>query len=175
MSKRDIWFTSDTHFGHNNIMAYCRPQFSSLDEMEGTIVRNWNAVVRPDALVYHLGDFAWKTSDAKRVRPHLNGSIRLIVGNHDDIPSLASAGLFQRIYLWKQFREEGFTASHIPLRFDQLRHSAKNLHGHVHGNIDGLEPFHRDVSVESTGFAPVHYNDVVSWARASVDIGEKRE
>lgn len=166
MTTRDVWFISDTHFGHNNIITYCRPQFSSVEEMEDSIITNWNAAIRPQDLVYHLGDFGWKTSDAKRVRPLLNGAIRLIVGNHDDIPSLAAAGLFQRIYLWKQFPDEGFTASHIPMRFNQLRHSAKNLHGHVHGNLDGLEDFHRDISVESTGFAPVHFDDIALWAKS---------
>ena len=165
MSRR-IWFTSDTHFGHNNIIQYCRPQFSSLDEMEAHIIDLWNSHVRAEDLVYHLGDFAWKTEDAKRVRPKLKGTIRLIVGNHDDIPSLAAAGLFQRTYLWRQFRELGFTASHIPMRFDQLRHGAKNLHGHVHGDLTGLEHFHRDVSVESTSFAPVSFEEIEAWAQS---------
>ena len=164
---RDVWFISDTHFGHANIIKYCRSQFASLADMEGHIIALWNETVKPQDLVYHLGDFAWKTEDAKRVRPLLNGSIRLIVGNHDDIPSLASAGLFQRIYLWRQFREEGFTASHIPMRRDQLRHGTMNLHGHVHGDLDGLESFHRDMSVESIGYTPIHFDDVAAWAKAA--------
>ncbi len=164
--SRDIWFISDTHFGHNNIIKYCRQQFESLADMEGNIIALWNETVKPQDLVYHLGDFAWKTEDAKRVRPMLNGSIRLIVGNHDDIPALSAAGLFQRIYLWRQFRDEGFTASHIPMRHDQLRHGSMNLHGHVHGNLDGLESFHRDMSVESIGYTPVHFDEVTSWAKA---------
>ncbi|MBB4235071.1 metallophosphoesterase [Rhizobium esperanzae] len=166
MTARNVWFISDTHFGHNNIITYCRPQFSSVGEMEEVIIENWNSAVKPQDLVYHLGDFAWKTEDAKRVRPKLNGAIRLIVGNHDDIPSLAAAGIFQRIALWRQFRDEGFTASHIPMRFDQLRHGTKNLHGHVHGNLEGLEGFHRDMSVESIGFMPVHFDDVALWAKS---------
>lgn len=161
---RDIWFISDTHFGHDNVIQYCRPQFVTMAQMEDVIIARWNAKVKPQDLVYHLGDFAWTTKDAKRVRPMLNGTIRLIVGNHDDIPSIAAAGLFQRIYLWKQFRDLGFTASHIPMRLDQLRHSSMNLHGHVHGNLDGLEPFHRDVSVESTDFRPVHIDEIAAWA-----------
>lgn len=160
---RNTWFISDTHFGHKNILDYCRPHFSSLEEMEETIVSNWNAVVKPVDLVYHLGDFAWTPKDAKRVRPRLNGSIRLIVGDHDDIPALAAAGLFQRISMWRQFRELGFTASHLPMRFDQLRHSTKNLHGHVHGATEGLEAFHYDLSVESTGYAPVNLDTIRSW------------
>lgn len=164
--SREIWFTSDTHFGHNNIIEYCRPGFASIDEMEDCIVTRWNETVGSQDLVYHLGDFAWRPSDAVRVRPKLKGTIRLIVGNHDDVPSLAAAGLFQRIALWRQFREIGMTASHIPMRADQLRHGGANLHGHVHGSLDGLEPFHRDVSVESTDFRPVNFDDVAAWAVA---------
>lgn len=161
---RNTWFISDTHFGHRNIITYCRPQFQSLDEMEETIIENWNKTVRHDDLVYHLGDFAWKSADAERVRPKLNGSIRLVVGNHDDIVGYSKAGLFQRVDMWRQFRDLNFTASHVPLRFDQLRHSTFNLHGHVHGNCEGLEPFHRDMSVESIGFTPVHIDEIAAWA-----------
>lgn len=161
---RNIWFISDTHFGHRNIINYCRPQYVSLDDMEADIIARWNATVAPADLVYHLGDFAWKPQDALRVRPQLNGTIRLIVGNHDDIPALASTGLFQRIELWRQFREHGFSATHIPMRSDQMRHGQANLHGHVHGNLTGLEHFHRDVSVESIGFTPVHFDEVAAWA-----------
>ena len=63
MSRREIWFISDTHFGHNNIIEYCRPHFASIDEMESAIIENWNKAVKPGDLVYHLGDFAWKTAD----------------------------------------------------------------------------------------------------------------
>lgn len=164
---RNTWFISDTHFGHNNIITYCRPQFSSLDEMEDVIITNWNETVGSQDLVYHLGDFAWKASDAERVRPKLNGTIRLVVGNHDDIVGYAKAGLFQRIDMWRQFRDLNFTASHVPLRFDQLRHSTFNLHGHVHGNLDGLEGFHRDMSVESIDFTPVHLDEIAAWATPS--------
>ena len=163
-NNRDVWFISDTHFGHKNIISYCRPQFAGIDEMEAAIIYRWNQTIKPHDLVYHLGDFAWTARDAIRVRQFLNGTIRLIVGNHDDIPSLAAAGLFQKIELWRQFREHGFTASHIPLRSDQLRHGKANLHGHVHGAVEGLEPFHRDVSCESIDFRPVHLEDVAAWA-----------
>lgn len=161
---RDVWFISDTHFGHCNIVGYCRPEFADLTSMEETIIERWNATVKPQDLVYHLGDFAWTTKDAIRVRPKLNGSIRLIVGNHDDIPGLAAAGLFQRIEMWRQFRDHGFTATHLPMRFDQLRHGRANLHGHVHGTVGGLESFHRDVSVESIDYRPIHFDVIAAWA-----------
>lgn len=161
---RNIWFMSDTHFGHANIIKYSRTQFDSVDEMESTIIERWNEKVSKQDLVYHLGDFAWSAKDAKRVRPKLNGSIRLIVGNHDDIPALASAGLFQRIQMWRQFSEIGVTASHVPMRREQIRHGSLNVHGHVHGNISGLESFHFDVSAESVNYSPVHFDEIADWA-----------
>ncbi len=164
--SRDIWFISDTHFGHRNIISYCRPQFESLEQMESDLIDNWNDNVKPQDLVYHLGDFAWKASDAIRVRPKLNGTIRLVVGNHDDITAYAKAGIFQRISMWRQFRDHNFTASHLPMRADQLRYGAFNLHGHVHGKTDGLEWFHRDVSVESIRFTPLHFDEVAARTTA---------
>ena len=167
---RNVWFVSDTHFGHEKIIPYCRPQFASLSEMEETIITNWNESVRPNDLVYHLGDFAWTAQAAKRVRPLLNGAIRLIVGNHDDIPKLCAAGLFQRVQMWRQFAEIGVTASHVPMRRENIRHGSLSLHGHVHGNSEGLESYHRDVSIEATGFRPIHYDDISAWAiRARAD------
>lgn len=161
---RRIWFTSDTHFGHESIIRHCRPEFSSVEEMDETLIENWNTSVRLDDLVYHLGDFAWKVQDAKRVRPRLNGTIRLMVGNHDNVPALAATGMFQRIQLWRHFESIGMTATHVPLRADQTRHGIACLHGHVHGKVSGLEYFHRDVSVESTNYRPVPYDDVAAWA-----------
>lgn len=161
MSNRNIWFISDTHFGHAKIIEYCRPQFANVSEMDEAMITNWNAVVKAEDLVYHLGDFAWTPQHAKRVRPMLNGTIRLIVGNHDDVPALAGAGLFQDIAMWKQFREHGFTATHLPIREDQIRHGAVNFHGHVHGNQDGLGPMHQDFSVESIGYTPLNLDELL--------------
>lgn len=161
---RNIWFISDTHFGHKKILTYSRPQFASLIEMEAKIIANWNQTIKPNDLVYHLGDFARSNEDVARVRPLLHGTIRLIVGNHDDIPKLVSLKLFQRMYLWRVFPEIGVTISHMPLRSQQLRRSYCNLHGHVHGRTVDLEYFHRDVSVESTDYMPVHYDEVAAWS-----------
>lgn len=166
---REIWFVSDTHFGHERIIEYCRPQFLNVHEMNVHMIQQWNSVVGDQDLVYHLGDFAWKTSVAKEIRPLLNGTIRLIVGNHDDIPSLAATGMFQRMSLWRHFEDIGVTATHVPLRLDQLRHGPCNLHGHVHGKTDSLDGWQRDVSVESVGYTPVNRDVVAEWAKNWVE------
>lgn len=151
----ETFFTADHHFGHDKIIPWCRPQFSSVEEMDECLIDCWNATVRPGDRVYHLGDFAWTTKDAKRVRPRLNGTIRLIVGNHDDIPSLCAAGLFQRVQLWRHFKEFGFTASHMPLPANLLRHGAFNVHGHEHHAGSPSPAFQLNVCVENWNWQPV--------------------
>ena len=56
----NTFFTSDTHFGHANIIKYCNRPFSSLEEMNSTIIRNWNEMVKPEDTVFFLGDFCFK-------------------------------------------------------------------------------------------------------------------
>ena len=54
-----VFFTADTHFGHYNIMRYIDRPFKSVDEMNNTIITNWNKVVSKSDRVYHLGDFGF--------------------------------------------------------------------------------------------------------------------
>lgn len=53
-----LFFTSDLHFGHEKIIKACRRPFSSVEEMNGKLVENWNATVGAQDEVYILGDFA---------------------------------------------------------------------------------------------------------------------
>jgi len=75
------WFTSDTHFGHNKIIEYCKRPFKSLEEMNETLIKNWNEVVKTDDTVFHLGDFSFRGFHTYKNR--LNGNIILVQGNHD--------------------------------------------------------------------------------------------
>lgn len=80
------FFTSDTHFGHANIIKYCNRPFNDVDHMNEVIISNWNSVVSPDDEVFHLGDVAlgpWEKWDSILTR--LNGFKTLVVGNHDRI------------------------------------------------------------------------------------------
>ena len=147
-----IWFISDTHFGHANIIRYCNRPFASVQEMDETLVANWNAVVQPDDTVWHLGDFALvKGADVlEQYRSRLNGQINLILGNHD-----------RKSYA--TYKAAGFNIVAISYKIEQndqryfLHHSPwldvipapriPVLHGHVHGQPTGLRGFY-DCSVE---------------------------
>ena len=139
MSK--VWWTSDTHFGHAAIIGYCRRPFANVRDMDEAMIANWNAVVRHDNVIWHVGDFA-HGADAKHVRSvfhRLNGIKRLVIGNHDrqdvlDLPwaakptHLASVGI------------EGMRVimCHYGLRvWPGMRRKAVALYGHSHGRLPG--------------------------------------
>lgn len=63
-----VFFTSDTHFGHSNIIKYCNRPFKDKDEMNETLISNWNKVVPEDGIVIHCGDFAFAGGDKANIR-----------------------------------------------------------------------------------------------------------
>ena len=75
------WVTSDFHLGHRNIIEYCNRPFRDINEMDTTIIKNFNEVVNPDDTVFFLGDFCFGNLDyyLKKFR----GNIIFIKGNHD--------------------------------------------------------------------------------------------
>ena len=84
-----IYFTSDLHFGHKNILEYCPNfrNFQSVDEMDEYLVYLWNKTVTPDDEIYNLGDFSFYNSVEKteQILTRLNGKHSLILGNHDNL------------------------------------------------------------------------------------------
>lgn len=79
-----IFFTSDTHFGHKNIIEYCGRPWDSVEEMNEGLVENWNKTVAPNDIVYVLGDVCMgKIDDSLKYVKRLNGKKRLRPGNHD--------------------------------------------------------------------------------------------
>lgn len=79
-----IFFTSDLHADHSNIIKYCNRPFSDVAEMRRVLIENWNSKVGPTDRVYVLGDFVMgNVSYAERLLKALNGEKYLIKGNHD--------------------------------------------------------------------------------------------
>lgn len=78
-----IWFSSDQHFYHTNVIRYCGRPFSSVEEMNEEMIKRWNEVVKKSDFVFHLGDFSLAARPVELFAPRLNGHKRLIPGNHD--------------------------------------------------------------------------------------------
>ena len=144
----NAFFISDTHFYHGNIIKYCyRPWNSGLDnngipivmeddirKMNNEIISRWNSVVKPDDIVWHLGDFCLgKKSNIICILPKLNGRINLIMGNHDSasIKFYYDCG-FHRVYDKPVIINDFFILSHKPLEW--VANPMFNIYGHVHDN-----------------------------------------
>jgi calcineurin-like phosphoesterase family protein len=161
------WFISDTHFFHANMLKFTRDDgskvrpFETLKEMHEVMILNWNSRVKPNDYVYHLGDVTFRYDGAFNALMYaLNGQKRLIVGNHDKIKNHGLLQHFEKVELWKGFKEGNFTASHLPLRLDGLRDGAFNVHGHTHQRCLA-DPHYINVSVEVRDYSPVHMDEIL--------------
>ena len=135
------------------------------------MIARWNEYIKDGDRVYHLGDVAMGPTVLARIMPRLNGSKRLVLGNHDVDPALLHR-YFKKARLWRMFTDEGFVCTHIPLRLEQFRHKlVLNVHGHMHQNIVP-DPHYFNVCVECHDYRPVHMDEVlvrVGLARASLE------
>jgi calcineurin-like phosphoesterase family protein len=139
-----IWFTSDNHFSHKNIVRFCpntRPHVTP-EELDELMVEKWNGMVEHGDTVYCLGDvFFCNFERAESILKRLNGNIHLVYGNHDKViknnPRLQN--LFKSISDYKELKIDGVDVVlfHFPmLEWNKMHYGAYHLFGHVHGNMD---------------------------------------
>lgn len=175
----NIWVTSDTHFFHENILKFegGRPEFSSVEEMNEHMIFCWNSVVRQGDKVYHLGDVAMGPGMREgmgALMSRLNGSKRLIVGNHDDIPWLSRGNWFKKVMLWRNFKELNIVMTHLPLHESSMKErwegKVLNVHGHIHRQ-PAPSGKHHCVCVEQTDYIPVNLEDLTSLAKTMFHHG----
>ena len=172
-----VFFTSDTHFGHTNILEYCNRPFKNIHEMDEKLIANWNALVSPDDTVFHLGDFAMGGSaEWNKILSRLNGRIYLIWGNHD-LKNVRQGylGRFEHVSMQMRIEvdKQKIYLCHYPfLTFEGAYKNVWQLFGHVHtrANNTGIDkdrlryllPTQYDVGVDNNGYAPVSFAKVKS-------------
>jgi calcineurin-like phosphoesterase family protein len=160
-----LFFTSDTHFGHENIIKTCDRPFRSVAEMDEALIARWNEAIGRRDTVYHLGDFCFRSSrDAKSYLDRLNGEIHLIAGNHDDETLANHAGHFASVSLIREIRADGrrIVLCHYPMReWQGSWRGAWHFFGHVHGRLNH-EPlgYSLDVGADSHDFRPWSLDEV---------------
>lgn len=182
----DTWFTSDTHFGHKNILQYeqdARP-FTTVEEMNETLIANWNERIKPNDIVYHLGDFCFGRRYLG-IAGRLNGKKKLVMGNHDTYTSNEYLQFFDKLYgvvFW-----ERCILSHVPVHNNGLGSRwLLNVHGHLHSKHvqqpifntvevktdhgakqfsvyigDRDDPNYMNVSVEQNKLYPFHRDEIM--------------
>lgn len=135
-----IWFTSDTHFGHANIIGYCGRPFADVEEMNRTMIERWNARVGAEDIVYHLGDFAFGPATmVTEFLSRLRGRIHLVRGNHDRSTRRMEQLGFNSAQEFVSLDLDGqlLLLTHKPVRMKMsvvmdYPPFELNLHGHVH-------------------------------------------
>lgn len=171
-----IFFTSDTHFSHSNVIKYCNRPWQTVDEMDAGLIANWNATVGPDDHVYHLGDLAFKRNRSlTELVNKLNGTIYLVEGNHDKNFSAHLKARFAWIKPYYELRvpfenssadapsfDQVIVLCHYPIESWNLRHHGSwHLHGHCHGSMPS--PIHQarlDVGVDVHNWKPVSLEEI---------------
>ena len=108
-----IYLTSDTHFGHTNILKYCNRPFKDVYLMNKTLTENWNSIITPEDTVYHLGDFAF--GGISKYLPELNGDITMIRGNHDRDSDIKGSGIKYVQNMDFEYKGVKFKMNHRPV------------------------------------------------------------
>ena len=176
-----IYFISDTHFYHGNIIRYASRPFKSVEEMNEVLIENWNDIVKPTDKVYHLGDVGLCSKELlEGMLSRLNGKIYLVRGNHDQ----------RGLSTWEEFgitilrnppiklEEEKFLLSHVPQNDNIIPEGFINIHGHIHDKkLNGCyyhneeklieypeerynQSVHFNVSVENIGYKPISIYEI---------------
>ncbi len=157
-----VFFTSDTHWGHKNIIRYSDRPFASVEDMDEEMIRRWNALVGKADIVYHLGDVGFMPANKlANILRRLNGTIHLNIGNHDSKEVLAldrwaSVEHYREVSIDGQF----MVLSHYSHRvWNKCHRGALMLYGHSHNSLSGNDQS-LDVGVDCWDFAPVTLSQI---------------
>lgn len=140
----NIFITSDTHFGHDREFIWGPRGFTNHVDHDNKIIENWNSVVQPDDIVYHLGDVILGDNEyGISCLKQLKGNIKILAGNHDTKTRITLYNQLDNVeviglaYIIK-YRKYTFYLSHYPTLTANLDEGAPlkakviNLCGHSH-------------------------------------------
>lgn len=176
-----IYFTSDCHFWHTNILTYepeTRP-FDTIEEMNENIISNWNNVVKPEDTVYVLGDmFMGKISEIESIYNRLNGKVIVIRGNHETknrLEEYARLGIEVKDIEYIQYKGAFFILCHFPILNEEFHKlvsenngEVKILYGHIHSSAPkGWYNGTYHVGVDTNNLTPISIQQIWSEYQAS--------
>lgn len=173
----EIYFASDFHFGHANILKFCPRPHASVEEMNEAVLKDINDTVRENDTLYYLGDFVFCKNkyleEAKKFRDRINCKrLILLYGNHDK-ESLGQ--LFSEAYDYFQLKISGkkYILCHYPIMsWNSNHHGSMHLHGHTHAQLNTfidstklIESKMLDVGIDNLqrlrgSYKPIHIEEV---------------
>lgn len=172
----NIFFISDHHFHHKNILTFKTQddlplrEFSDVDHMNEIMIQRHNEVVKPNDKVYFLGDVCMsRNAKGLEILSRLNGKKVLVKGNHDMCSLNQYLQYFKDVRGSHQF--DGMILTHIPIHPESLARWGLNVHGHLHQNVVRMPlsqiPDRRyfNVSVERVNYTPISLEEVKKQCR----------
>lgn len=182
ISKYDnIYFTSDLHFGHKNILQYenrdIKLGVNNIEEHDQKLIDNWNSIVEEDDLVFILGDLSFYNAEkTNEILKQLKGHKVLIKGNHDYTyidKIIFDKSQFELITDYLQIKYQGIIISlmHYPiLSFDGMYKDEGYIHlfGHIHSTPDYKLPRHSyHIGVDVNNYKPVSIDKCIELAMSN--------
>lgn len=166
----EVFFTSDLHFGHNNIIMYEKRPFENVREMNEALIKNWNNTVQKEDTVFCLGDVSFRgNEETKELVSRLQGNKVLIMGNHDKERGIAfwyEAG-FKEVYKYPILYKDYIMLSHEPPKYTNSFMPYFWMYGHVHGS-EMYKTITREsacVCVERWDYKPVSLSKISELAK----------
>ena len=165
-----VWFTSDLHLGHRNVIRFCNRPFADEKEMGKSLIENWNNTVGDNDIVFVLGDTFWfnDSRNIKKVLASLKGkTIYILPGNHDDFeayhrvddPRIVLLDDVNVVWLdsendrgWKKKLYEIWLSHYPMMTWPHRDNGAFQFFGHIHSNPNKSEGVDQDL--------PLHYNQL---------------
>jgi calcineurin-like phosphoesterase family protein len=180
--KQNIFFISDLHIGHKNVIKFDGRPFTDVDEMHIEMIKRWNSVVGDDDIVYYLGDLAFARDElTKWFIYSLKGKIHFILGNHDKMKDIMKFGRWENVHEYGteiNVKDEDtigsrgsqgyqrIIMSHYPiLSWNKAHYGSWHLHGHCHGSLmkSNQDYYKRkviDVGCNVIDYTPMSYEKV---------------
>lgn len=167
-----VWFSSDWHLCHENVIKYSRRPFGSVEEMNGALVSNWNERVKPGDCGYILGDFTLSKDPevAAGFSRRMNGQKFLITGNHDrwaeKVKEPAKFGfVWIRPYHELKVGDQKIILCHYPfLTWNGSHRGSWNIFGHSHGTSrNDIGGKRLDAGVDCWNYYPVSFDEVKAF------------
>lgn len=142
-----IYYISDLHFGHRNVIEMDGRPFETIEEMDETLIRLWNERATDEDDVYIVGDFAYRNGyTATWYLRQLRGRKHLVIGNHDRLTIQDPKAMEYFASVEKMNRvidnDRKVSLCHFPVaEWNGKRHGGFHVHGHLHNRRDEVYEF----------------------------------
>jgi len=177
LDHQNIWFASDFHFCHANVIKYDGRPFENVEEMNQTLIDNWNSKVKDNDIVFYLGDLSFDRDGVRtqEIIKQLKGKIHFILGNHDDERVIRKMGRFESVSDYINLsvkddenprkRQDIMMMHYAILSWDKAHHGAWHLHGHSHQSLVKQTPEYYkrkvlDMGCNGWDYSPVSYAEI---------------